>query len=161
MWSREKSSLKELNFEMTVDPYRETILESNLMAYNRDHARQWSENRDERYGASPLHVFVHDHNRQLVAGLIARTHAIRSWLEVTVLWVEESHRGKGLGRELMVRAEDEARRRGCNYARLASSDYQAPAFYEALGYRIYGKLENCPPGDTSYYLCKNLLEPLT
>lgn len=46
----------------------------------------------------------------------------------------------------------------CRYARLATSDYQAPAFYRKLGYQLYGQLENCPAGETVYYFYKELLE---
>ncbi len=56
----------------------------------------------------------------------------------------------------MKRAEEEARRRGCLYARLATSTFQAPGFYEKLGYVLYGRLEDCPPSDTSLYYRKDL-----
>ena len=141
---------------MAVNPDGERALESRLVSYNRSQATLWEQNNDDRFSAAPLHIFVYDESRQLVGGLIARTHAIRSWLEVTVLWVDELHRGSGVGRNLMELAVKEARHRGCSRARLASSDYQAPAFYEKLGYSIYGRLENCPPGDTAFYFCKDL-----
>ncbi len=106
---------------------------------------------------APLHIYVLDETQQFVGGLVARTHAIRSWLEITVLWVDEGFRGAGIGRNLIERAEDEARRRGCSFSRLASSDYQAPEFYEKLGYSVYGRLEGCPPGEVAFYFCKKLI----
>jgi ribosomal protein S18 acetylase RimI-like enzyme len=69
---------------------------------------------------------------------------------------EESYRRSGLGRRLMDESEDEARRLGCRYARVITSDFQAPGFYQKLGYAVYGTLENCPPGETVYYLWKQL-----
>jgi ribosomal protein S18 acetylase RimI-like enzyme len=50
------------------------------------------------------------------------------------------------------------RRRDKPNARLATSNFQAPGFYERLGYSLYGKLENCPPGETAYYYWKELAD---
>lgn len=70
--------------------------------------------------------------------------------------MDEDHRGRGIGRGLMGCAKEEARRRGCLYARLATSTFQAPGFYEKMGYVLYGRLEDCPPSDTSLYYRKDL-----
>jgi ribosomal protein S18 acetylase RimI-like enzyme len=149
-------SCDSLRFEIAVDQERESVIEERLVAFNRANAALWEENHDDRFEAAPLHIYVRDKDSQLIAGLIGRTHALREWLEILVLWVDEPHRGAGVGRKLMARAEEEARNRGCVYARLASSNYQAPTFYEKLGYTLYGKLENCPPGDIGYYFWKRL-----
>jgi GNAT superfamily N-acetyltransferase len=93
----------------------------------------------------------------VVGGLIGRTNEIPEWLEVSVIWVAEDKRGQGTGHHLMGLAEEEAKRRGCRYARLATGDYQAPDFYRRVGYRLYGKLGNCPRGDTVYYFYKELV----
>ena len=39
---------------------------------------------------------------------------------------------------------------------IATSNFQAPGFYEHLGYALYGRLENCPPGETVLYFWKEL-----
>lgn len=70
--------------------------------------------------------------------------------------VDEQVRRQSLGRRLMEEAEREALLRGCHYARHATGNYQAPGFYERLGYTLYGKLENCPPSETVYYYWKEL-----
>ncbi len=92
-----------------------------------------------------------------MGGLVGRTNEIPEWLEVSALWVAEDKRGQGIGRRLMRLAEKEGKRRGCRYARLATGDYQAPDFYRKAGYRLYGKLEDCPRGETVYYFCKELI----
>ena len=92
-----------------------------------------------------------------MGGLIGRTNEIPEWLEVSVVWVAEDERRQGMGRRLMRLAEEEAKRRGCRYARLATGDYQAPDFYREVGYRLYGELLNCPRGETVYYFCKELV----
>jgi ribosomal protein S18 acetylase RimI-like enzyme len=105
----------------------------------------------------PLQVTILDSDGKTRGGLIGRTHAIPQWLEVTVIWVDATLRGQGLGRRLMAEAEAEARQRGCRYARAITSNFQAPGFYSILGYELYGTLENCPPGETAFYFWKDLL----
>src|SRR4051794_21180526 len=50
------------------------------------------------------------------------------------------------------------RRRQCRYARLATGHYQAPPFYAHLGYQLYGRLDDCPPGEVVSYYWKALLD---
>ena len=146
-------------FNARVSAEREDALADKLTAHNKARSPLWDQNHDGQFTAEPLHLFVLDSQKRVIGGLTGRTHYLRSWLEVSILWVDESHRGLGLGRELMERAEAEAIRRGCLYARLATGRYQAPGFYEKLGYILYGTLENCLPGDTAYYYCKQLAPP--
>ena len=145
-------------FDHTIDPSREAEIEARLVAFNARKSSRWEQNHDDSFTQAPLHIFVRDGSDRLVGGLVARTHAIRSWLEVLVIWVDEDHRGLGIGRKLMDQAEEEGRRRGCEFARLSSSDYQAPGFYKSLGYELYGRLDDCPRGDTAYYFRKTLKE---
>lgn len=104
----------------------------------------------------PLEIYVLDEKKEIVGGLIGRANQIPEWLEVAVIWVAEAKRRQGIGRRLMYLAEEEAKGRGCHYARLATSDYQAPDFYRKVGYKLYGQLENCPRGETVYYFYKEL-----
>ena len=60
----------------------------------------------------------------------------------------------------MERVEHEACQRGCRYARLASSDFQSPEFYQKLSYTLYRKLDTCPPGETVFYFQKELIRAL-
>ena len=56
------------------------------------------------------------------------------WLHLDVLWVAESHRGKGAGTSLLERTESVAIERGCRLVTLETSSFQAPEFYRARGY---------------------------
>ena len=107
--------------------------------------------------SAPLQIYALDDKGFVVGGLIGRTNEIPEWLEVSVIWVAEDQRGQGTGRHLMGLADEEAKRRGCRYARLATGDYQSPDFYRKVGYRLYGELLNCPRGETVYYFCKELV----
>lgn len=133
----------------------EAALIERLKTHNRESSAGWAENRGNKPEAEPLSIYVMDEAGHLRVGLVGRTNAIRCWLEVTTIWVDDNYRGQNLGRELMARAESEARARGYIYSRLATTNYQAPGFYEKCGYVLYGQLENCPPGDTVFYFRKD------
>lgn len=77
-------------------------------------------------------------------------------MEIQTVWVHESLRNQGWGRKLMQAAEEEGKKRGCTLAYTNTFTWQAPEFYKKLGYREYGKLENFPPGNALYYVCKDL-----
>jgi len=53
-----------------------------------------------------------------------------SWLQV-----DESLRGQGWGKKLMAAAEEEARTLGCKKMFVDTLSFQAPKFYEALGFK--------------------------
>ena len=80
------------------------------------------------------------------------------WLFVEALWVNPAVRGSGAGRALMAAAERHAAATGCHSAWLDS--FQARDFYEALGYMVFGQLEDYPKGQTRWFLRKRLA-PLT
>ncbi len=62
-------------------------------------------------------------------------------LEVRGLWVDETLRGKGVGRDLLVAIEDEARKRGATRAMLFTFSFQAEEFYRRMGYETFAKFE--------------------
>jgi GNAT superfamily N-acetyltransferase len=77
-------------------------------------------------------------------------------LHVDVLFVPESLRGVGVGRQLMRQAESEAIRRGCVGAWLDTYSFQARGFYERLGYTVFGTITDYPPGHSRFFLQKVL-----
>jgi GNAT superfamily N-acetyltransferase len=60
-------------------------------------------------------------------------------VEVAALVVDETSRGRGVGRLLLSHGEHWARERGCNIVNLRSNVIRAAAhvFYEHVGYRHY------------------------
>ena len=72
------------------------------------------------------------------------------------LWVDDSLRGKGLARALMAEAEAEARRRGCRLVMGLTYDVLTADFYDRLGYRTIGAIEDCPSGTTTRWYRKDL-----
>ena len=103
---------------------------------------------------SPFNVVLRDDDGAIVGGCLCETRW--HWLFVDTLWVADAHRGTGLGTSLLEAAEGEARRRGCTKAHLDTASFQARPFYEGLGWRLFGTLDDHPPGHTRYFLQKDL-----
>ncbi len=101
-----------------------------------------------------LAIFVRDDENRIVAGIAGDT-----WgrcLEIRQFCVEEARRGQGLGTKLLAAAEQEARRRGCRQAVLATFDFQAPAFYANHGFAIVAALDDQPRGHRNLIMRKTL-----
>ena len=149
----EEQDVQPYVLDQRISDQREDFITTQLMAFNQAHT---TAHPTEQHGPLPLHLYALDQTGAIRGGLVGRTHAIAHWFEVSIIWVDEQVRHQGVGRCLMEEAECEARQRGCHYARVATSNFQAPGFYEQLGYSLYGRLENCPPGETVYYFWKAL-----
>jgi GNAT superfamily N-acetyltransferase len=78
------------------------------------------------------------------------------WLFIETLWVADNARLQGHGTSLMLAAEEEARKHGCERAWVDTFSFQARRFYEKLGYVVFGELEDYPPGHSRYFLRKGL-----
>ena len=100
-----------------------------------------------------LAVFLR-RNGGIVGGAAGDTHY--GWLYLSLLWVEEAHRGAGWGRRLVERFETEALGRGCRRAWVDTYGFQAPGFYERLGYQEFGRLDDFPPGSARHFFWKAL-----
>lgn len=100
----------------------------------------------------PFAVLVRDESRSTVGGAIGGSYY--GWLAIDLLWLPESLRGTGLGRQVMRLAEEEARARGCLGLRLDTFSFQARGFYEKCGFSVFGTLPDHPPGHTRYWLAK-------
>ena len=75
---------------------------------------------------------------------------------VSYLWVDQSERHQGLGTALLVAAEEHAKTKGCSVVFLATHSFQAPRFYERMGYKQQSILQDHPIGYTSFIFAKRL-----
>jgi len=78
------------------------------------------------------------------------------WLHIKIVWVAEQVRGKGHARAMIAKAEEYAKKRGCEGAYLETFSFQARPLYEKLGYTVFGEIENFPPGHKHFFLSKRL-----
>ena len=76
-------------------------------------------------------------------------------LEVQGLWVDEKLRGSGIGTQLLIAIENEARNRGAKRAMLYTFSWQAQKFYERAGYSEFSRF-NYPDGFQRIDLQKEL-----
>lgn len=76
--------------------------------------------------------------------------------ELTHVWVHAGQRGRGIGSALIHAAEAEAARRGCEQIVLLTHDFQAPEFYERLGYERQHVIEGRPKGHRDIVYAKRL-----
>ena len=100
-----------------------------------------------------LDVYVRDPDGRVVAGLIGGF--VFDRLYIYALWVTQNLRGLGVGTRVLKAAEDAAVERGCRVAFLDTLTFQAPAFYEKLGYERIAVVD-FQPGVQKIYFQKRL-----
>jgi GNAT superfamily N-acetyltransferase len=93
---------------------------------------------------------------EVIGGILCNYIDIMDNLFVDILWVDEAHRGRGIGTELLTAVENFARERHCILVHLETLDFQAKDFYLKQGYSVFGTLEG-PPGHQRYFMKKNLI----
>ncbi len=99
-------------------------------------------------------VFLAEEAGVVLGGLAATI--VQRWLHVDLLAVRAEARGRGIGRTLMAEAEALARRRELIGVYLDTYGFQAPEFYPRLGYTVFGRLPDQPPGHTRLFFQKRL-----
>jgi GNAT superfamily N-acetyltransferase len=105
----------------------------------------------------PLAVLLRDDTGVAVGGLWGRT--VYSWLMIEMLFVPVLLRGRGFGSALVRAAEDAALARECIGVRVETFEFQAPGFYQRLGFILAAVQDDLPPGHRCYSLCKRLDMP--
>ena len=91
---------------------------------------------------------------EIGGGIIAQIYW--DWLYVDLMWLKEEIRHHGYGQRLLTLVEEEARKRGAKHAFLDTFSFQAPGFYEKLGYHVFGELNDFPKGHQRYFYTKEL-----
>ncbi len=97
---------------------------------------------------------IRNHTGEVIAGY--NGHTWGGCCELSNLWVHEQHRGQGFGTELVRSAEAEARVRGCVQVVLRTHSFQAPGFYERMGYECKHTIEGCPSNHADIIYAKRL-----
>jgi GNAT superfamily N-acetyltransferase len=136
----------QLDFDEDPTPDQVRFLEDRLYEFNVT-ATNISDGR-------ALAIFVRAADGQIHAGL--NGHTWGGCCEIRQVWVDEPLRGQGLGRDLLAAAETEARRRGCSQILLTTHSFQAPAFYQRLGFEVVATVEEYPCGYQPLWLRKRL-----
>lgn len=101
-----------------------------------------------------LAIFSRNEKNKLTGGLFALTWG--NWIEIKLLWIEESLRLTGIGSQLLLKAEQEAKNRGCRFSTVDTFSFQAKGFYLGKGYQIEMTLTDFPINQQRYYFIKKL-----
>lgn len=137
-----------MNFEVTSEICKkdEDAVFQGLLKYNHSHLGD-TEPED-------LGIYLRDDEGEVIAGLIGSTFGL--WLMVKYLWISEELREHGLGSQILLKAEDAARDRGCKHVFLDTFSFQAPDFYKKHGYTQVFTLEDYPVDGKRHYFTKRL-----
>lgn len=103
-----------------------------------------------------LAAVVRGDEGEIIAG--ASGHTWGGHCEIKQLWVSEPYRRCGLGSRLMATVESEAVRRGCGQIVVATHSFQAPRFYEKLGFARIAEIPDYPRGRQYFFYRKLLIE---
>ncbi len=100
----------------------------------------------------PYNILIKDKSGNIIAGIITRIYLKCMFVEV--LWIDEAYRKKGIGSELLNKAEKHAEETGCIFIHLDTFSFQAIDFYKKSGYKVFAILEDYPDDIKRYYLKK-------
>ena len=76
----------------------------------------------------------------------ATANLLWDWIYIDELWVDESQRGTGLGKQLMQQVEAYATTNNCTGLWLWTQSWQAAEFYKHLGYQEFTRFDDFPKG---------------
>jgi GNAT superfamily N-acetyltransferase len=103
----------------------------------------------------PLAVQIKDEGGNIVAGAAAKTFGL--WLLLDNLWVSDSLRGQKVGSKILLKLEEAAIKRGCQFVLLNTLNFQAMPFYEKHGYKVEWIQKNYPRDGCKYFMTKCLV----
>ena len=132
---------------MSIEDWR--IISTNLRNYNIEQSRGLSTK-----PRTSIHLTLKSKNDEVVGGIRGQT-KYRS-LIIEHLWIDERFRKMGYGKELLLKVESMAKEEGCVSANTWSYSFQAPQFYEKLGYKIVGVFEGYPDNIKKIFFEKTL-----
>ena len=134
------------------DETTEGLVEHNKAASELVRLRFQPENLPSR----PVVAYAVDDAGELLGGCVGSTEDVWQWLTIDMMWVHPDQRGSGLGRRLLEAVEEQARERGCRWAKLNTWEFQAPEFYAQCGYEVYGREVDYPPGHVNHLMRRDL-----
>jgi len=101
-----------------------------------------------------ISLVLKEHEGTIVGGIMTSMLYWTQYLEV--LWVDDRYKGLGYGKDLVLEAERRAKRNGCLASQTYTFSWQAPDFYQAIGYKMIATYEGYVNGITEHILMKRL-----
>ncbi|TKH44311.1 histone acetyltransferase [Paenibacillus terrae] len=125
------------------------FVRNKLIEFNAKHIPE-----DIRTRYEEINLTLKNDAGQVIGGLLSVL--CWNWVEVDILWVDQSYQGKGYGSQLLGEIEQIAKDNGCTFIQLNTFTFQAPDFYEKQGYEVIGLIDDAPRGFKHYYYKKNI-----
>lgn len=131
-----------------------TFLHKKIREFNNEHSVP-HKNVRKKEAVQPINIIVSDDNENWIGGLNAGVYW--DWMEINDFWFLKEYRGKGLGGQLLDKAEKIAKEKGAKRVLLTTFEFQARSFYEIKGYQVVGEIKDYPPGSSYYTMVKTLI----
>ncbi|GAA2902325.1 GNAT family N-acetyltransferase [Enterococcus pseudoavium] len=96
--------------------------------------------------------YLYNDEEKVVGGITA--HSFWNIMHIDFFWVDESLRGQGQGKKLLIKMEEIAKREKCNVIHLETFSFEAPRFYAKNGYQEFGKIGDVPVSGCDYFFFK-------
>jgi ribosomal protein S18 acetylase RimI-like enzyme len=143
-----------LNYQTLFNPSRQDLepIDEGFHQFNLAHLGEDVISRYHR-----VLITAKDKTNQVIGGIHGEMYW--DWLHIQTLWLDEEHRGEGIGSELLRQLEEIAQAKGYVGSHTETTNYQALDFYLKHGYQVFGTLEGKPKGVTWYYVRKSFLAP--
>jgi ribosomal protein S18 acetylase RimI-like enzyme len=138
-------------FTITTNPSKEEIeiIKKGLEEHNKKHP-----NGELDIPTPDISLVLKNKDGQIIGGVI--TSMLVGVMHLEVLWVDTNHRKKGYGRALVLEAERIGKKKGYTAAQTWTFSFQAPEFYQSIGYEVLGIFDGYIGGITEYVLMKRL-----
>ncbi len=95
----------------------------------------------------------------LIGSIIGKIYS--GWMHLELVWVDEHHRGKGIGRQLIKLSLTEAKEQNLIGIEVWTQSWQAPEFYIHVGFTEFAVLDDFLPNHKRHvfrYLLKDNLK---
>jgi len=119
-----------------------------------EHLQTFNESVIGTYRSHPVWMIHRGADAEMLGGIVGEI--VFGWLNISVLWVADSHRGSGLGSALLKAAERAAAQEGARHVQLDTFDWQAAGFYAKHGYTEFARLGDYPSGRDRIFMRKSL-----
>ena len=145
--------IEQKRFEVITDPTDDDVKEfqKGFEGYNMKQTNG-EFNKPEEW----LNLVLKEHDGNIVGGITTSTLYWAQYLES--FWVDKRYRGQGYGRDLVEEAERLSKKNGCVVSQTYTFSWQAPDFYQAVGYELKATYDGYREGITELILMKNLNE---
>lgn len=131
-----------------LTPEEQTIVNAGFARHAIDHAAPPLEK-------TSINWTVYD-EQNLIGVLTAEI--LWDWMYIDELWINENFRGQGFGKTLMQQAEDYAISQQLVGLWLWTHSWQAPDFYQQIGFQPFAHFEDFPRGHERIGFRKRLSE---